>query len=128
MNDKILIIDDETKVIKAIIRALSDEPIEILTATSGAEALDLIRENEIKVVISDEMMPGMSGSEVLAVIKKRYPETMRIMLTGYPTAETAIKAINLGEAYRFLGKPWNNIDLRLALRSALKKYKGEEKN
>jgi len=128
MESAILIVDDESSVLSSIKRALEDEPYEVLTAKSGLEGLEVIRNRDIKVVISDEMMPGMSGSEFLAAVKKIFPDTIRIMLTGHASVEAAMDAVNNGEIYRFFAKPWDDIQLRLAIRSAIEKYDLEEEN
>jgi len=128
MESAILIVDDESNVLSSIKRALEDEPYEVLTAKSGLEGLEVIRNRDIKVVISDEMMPGMSGSEFLAAVKKIFPDTIRIMLTGHASVEAAMDAVNNGEIYRFFAKPWDDFQLRLAIRSAIEKYDLEEEN
>ncbi len=120
--------DDESNVLNSLERSLLDEPYAIRTATSGEEALQLAANMRFKVVISDERMPGMDGAEFLSIIKERYPETVRIMLTGYASIESTMRAVNSGEIYRFFTKPWNDIDLKLALRSAIDKFDLEEEN
>lgn len=128
MNDSLLIVDDEPNVIAALKRSLIDEPYEILSANSGTEGLDILQKNDIKVIISDERMPVMSGAEFLSAVKEQYPETIRIMLTGHASLDAAMKAVNSGEIYRFFLKPWNEIDIKLAIRSALEKYNLEAEN
>lgn len=128
MKHPILIVDDEANVISALKRALVDEPYEIFSANSGAEGLGILGTKGVKAIISDEKMPGMSGSEFLAQVKARFPETVRIMLTGHASLEAAMKAVNSGEIYRFFTKPWNEVELRLALRSAVEKYDLEAEN
>lgn len=128
MNNTILLVDDEPNVIKALERSLLDEPYELKTAASGEEALLLTSNCRFKVVISDERMPGMDGAEFLSIVKERYPETVRIMLTGYASIESTMRAVNSGEIYRFFTKPWNDIELKLALRSAVEKFDLEEEN
>lgn len=128
MSDDILLVDDEPNVIKALERSLLDEPYTLQSAASGEEALQLSSKKRFKVVISDERMPGMDGAEFLSIIKELYPETVRIMLTGYASIESTMRAVNNGEIYRFFTKPWNDIELKLALRSAVEKYDLEEKN
>ena len=80
------------------------------------------------MVISDERMPGMQGTDFLAQVKELYPHTVRIMLTGQATLEAAMKAVNSGEIYRFFSKPWNNPEIIFAIRSALEKFDLEEEN
>jgi two-component system, probable response regulator PhcQ len=128
MKDAVLIVDDEPNVIASLRRALIDEAYEIYSATDGAEGLDILKQGKIKVVISDEKMPAMSGTEFLACVKDYYPDTVRIMLTGYASLEAAMKAVNKGEIYRFFSKPWNETELKLSIRAALEKYNLEAEN
>lgn len=128
MINKILLVDDETNVLSALKRALFDEPLEIITATSAEDALEIMKEHHFKIVISDERMIGMQGSEFLAQVHDLHPDTIRIMLTGHATLEAAMKAVNEGEIYRFFSKPWNDHDLTFAIRSALEKYDLEMEN
>jgi len=128
MGNSILLVDDETSVTSAITRALMDEPCTVYTAQSGTEGINILRENTIKVVVSDEKMPGMSGSEFLSSVKKLFPYTIRIILTGQASIQAAMTAVNSGEIYRFFTKPWNEIELKLAIRSAIEKYDLEEEN
>jgi DNA-binding NtrC family response regulator len=127
-NDTILIVDDEPHVISALRRGLDDEAYLITGATGAAEALLLMAGHSFKVVISDEKMPGMDGAEFLALVKERYPETVRIMLTGHASIEATMRAVNSGEIYRFFTKPWDEIELKLAIGSALEKYDLEREN
>lgn len=128
MKHQILIVDDEQAVISALRRSLIDEPYEVLTANSGAEGLTILGEKDIKVIISDERMPGMSGADFLSAANEKYPHTVRMMLTGHASLESAMRAVNRGEIYRFFTKPWNDLELRLALRSAIDKYDLEAEN
>ncbi len=128
MKDSILIVDDEPAVIAALKRSLLDEPYNIRTANSGIEGLTAFKNNEIKLVISDEKMPGMTGSEFLATVKEMFPETVRIMLTGHASIQAAMNAVNNGEIYRFFTKPWDDLELKLAIRSAIEKHDLESEN
>ena len=128
MNNSILIVDDEQSVISALKRAFIEEDLDIYAANSGAEGLALLKETKVKLVISDERMPGMSGNEFLASVKNLYPQTVRMMITGHASVEAAMKAVNTGEIYRFFSKPWNDIELKLAIRSAIEKFDLEEEN
>lgn len=127
-GNRILIIDDEEYVLKALVRALQDEDYEVFTAPSGEEALEMVRRYKFKVVISDERMPGMFGSELLAIISVRQPEVVKMLLTGYASVEAAITAVNQGEVYRFLVKPWDDFELKMMIRGAIEKYDLEMKN
>lgn len=128
MSSKILIVDDEANVLSALNRALFEEPYQILTETSAEGALENMKLHSFKVVISDERMTGMQGSEFLARVQELYPETVRILLTGHATLEAAIKAVNQGGIYRFFTKPWDDMEIRFAVRSAVEKYDLETEN
>jgi two-component system, probable response regulator PhcQ len=130
MRDAILIVDDEPGVIAALKRVLLEEPYDVLAAAGGEEGLTLLKREagRIKVVLSDERMPGMPGAAFLAVVREYYPDTVRIILTGHASIESMMKAVNSGEIYRFLTKPWDDMDLRLAVRAAVEKSNLEEEN
>jgi len=115
----VLFVDDEPNITSALKRSLRREPYEILSATSAQEALELLATRNVDVVISDEKMPGMSGSEFLAEVCRRYPTTICMMLTGQASLDAAIRAINEGEVYRFFTKPCNDADLRVTIRHAI---------
>jgi two-component system probable response regulator PhcQ len=128
MENRLLIVDDEPNVLSALKRVFIDEHFEVRTAGSGEEALELLGAHRFKVVISDERMPGMGGAEFLAVVKERHPQIARILLTGYASIEATMKAVNDGEIYRFFTKPWDDYQLKLAVRSAIERYDLEAEN
>ncbi len=128
MKDAILLVDDEANVLSALTRALLDDPYEILTASSGRQALEIMDGRTVKAIVSDERMVGMQGAELLAEVKRRSPYTVRILLTGHATLEAALRAVNEGEIYRFFTKPWDDMQLRFALLSAVEKYNLEAEN
>ncbi|KPJ60981.1 MAG: hypothetical protein AMS15_06160 [Planctomycetes bacterium DG_23] len=127
-KDTILIVDDEPNVLKAVARLLRSDKYEIFTAASGAGALDLMEAHPASLIISDQRMPGMSGVELLQDIRKRYPDTIRIILTGSTGIEHAVGAINRGEVYRYILKPWHDEDFRLTVQRALERYHILEQN
>jgi DNA-binding NtrC family response regulator len=124
----ILLVDDEPNVTEALRRALRREPYEILTAISGAAALELLERHAVDVVISDEQMPGMSGSVFLSAVRKQYPHTIRMILSGQASLEAAVRAINEGEVYRFFLKPCNPADLAFTVQQALAHKRLEEQS
>jgi two-component system probable response regulator PhcQ len=128
MENRILLLDDEPNILAALKRVLMDEPYEILEAGSGEQGLEILHKNPCKVVISDERMPGIGGAEFLTRVKDLYPETVRILLTGYASIEATMKAVNDGEIYRFFMKPWDDMDLRMAIRSAIEKFDLQKEN
>ena len=125
-KDTILIVDDEPSVLSSLYRSLRSEPWEVLTELSGEQALVRLGERPIKVVISDERMAKMQGTEFLSVARALYPQTVRIMLTGHASLESAISVINNGGIFRFLTKPWNDDDIKQVVREALLKYDREQ--
>src|SRR3984957_12537471 len=124
----ILLVDDEPNITDALKRAFRREPYEFLTATSGAAALVALERHAVDVVISDEQMPGMSGSEFLSAVRKQYPDTIRMILSGQASLEAAVRAINEGEVYRFFLKPCNPTDLMFTVQQALAHKRLEEQS
>ncbi|MBL8843742.1 MAG: response regulator [Planctomycetes bacterium] len=116
---RILLVDDEPSITATLAIALRKEPWEIVTATGGEAGLKLLQERAASVVISDERMPGMSGADFLTQVAKRWPLTIRMMLTGQATLHDAMKAVNDGGIWRFFLKPTDPSDLKQSIRSAL---------
>ncbi|MBI5544929.1 MAG: response regulator [Deltaproteobacteria bacterium] len=116
---RVLFVDDEPAVLEGIRLVLRKEPIRILTAETPEAALRIIEEEHIDVIVSDECMPGMSGSDFLMVVRSLVPNTPRIVLTGHGTMNMAVRAINEGEVFRFLTKPCDPVLLCFAIRDAL---------
>jgi DNA-binding NtrC family response regulator len=119
MKRRVLLVDDDECVLEGLKRVLSREPWEIIVACGGEAALALLETQPVDVVVSDERMPGISGTELLMRVGARYPETVRIVLTGHGSLEIAIRAINEGEVYRFLTKPCSPLELAVAIRQGL---------
>lgn len=124
MDDySILLVDDEQNILNSLRRLLLDEDCRILTAPGGSEALAMLAGGERPaVIVSDQRMPGMEGSEFLARARELAPESVRIMLTGYADIGAAVDAVNRGGISRYVTKPWNDHELRLIIREALKSY------
>ncbi|MFK5926373.1 MAG: response regulator [Desulfuromusa sp.] len=118
---KILCVDDERNVLKSLRRLFMDEDnYEVFVAESGAEGLDLLEEEgDIRMVISDYRMPEMTGVEFLHQVNEKWPETMRIVLSGYADTAAVVEAINEGQIYKFIPKPWNDEELLSTISSAL---------
>ncbi len=114
----VLCVDDEPNILAALKRALRPEGCRVLTAQSGAEALALMEDDPTDVVVSDMRMPGMDGATLLAKIRQRWPETERILLTGYSDMAETVAAINGGQIYRYIHKPWDDLEVRIAVRQA----------
>ena len=126
---RILCVDDEQNVLRSLTRLFLDAPYEILTASSGAEGLLILDQSgTVPVVVSDYRMPGMNGVEFLSEVRKRWPETVRIVLSGYADTGAIVSAINEGQIYRFVAKPWNDDELRITVANALERYDLGRKN
>ena len=115
----VLLLDDEPKVLSGLKRALRKEPYEVLCATSAEEALTLLQERPIDVVISDQDMPGMTGAAFLAQVRQTYPATSRFMLTGKATLDVALQAINEDAVKQFFTKPCDPATLAQSIRNSL---------
>ena len=115
----ILCVDDEANILSALRRLLRPEGYRVSLAQSGAEGLALLERDPADVVVSDMRMPGMDGARFLAEVARRWPRTVRILLTGYADLESTVTAINEGGIWRYIGKPWEENDLKLAVRRAL---------
>jgi len=115
----VLCVDDEPNILRALQRSFLDEPWEVLTATSGEEGLEVVDNHTPDVILSDYRMPGMNGVEFLQEAKRRHAESIRIVLSGYADLDVILAALNEGEVYRFLSKPWNDGELRDVVRKAL---------
>ncbi|MGH1441705.1 MAG: response regulator [Cellvibrionaceae bacterium] len=108
MNPAILIVDDEKSICSALKRTFHKQPFRVFSANSGQEALDLLAENTIDVVVSDQRMPGMKGTELLSIVKKSHPKVGRIILSGHSDIHDLTDAINEASINRFLQKPWKD--------------------
>lgn len=102
----ILFVDDEEKVLKSLQRGLLDEPYNCLFANSGQEALQILERNEVHVICTDMRMPEMNGLELLRIVKDKYPQIVRLVLSGYTQVGMLLTAINQGEIFKFITKPW----------------------
>jgi len=118
----LLFVDDEEGVLRALRRIFLDENYSIFTASSAEDALGVMEREKVHLVISDHRMPGMTGAQLLKEIKQRWPDTIRIMLTGYADIQSIMGAVNEGAVYKFITKPWNDEDLRLTVSLALQQY------
>lgn len=118
----VLLVDDEPHVLAGLRRVLHKEPYDLLCAGSVQDAFGYVRAQPVDAIITDQDMPGMRGTTFLATVCRECPDTVRFMLTGKPTLEVAIQAINDGEIHRFFTKPCHDVDLTVALRQALQQH------
>ena len=119
----ILCVDDEENILNALKRLLRREGYILKTAKSGLEGLEILKENDIHLVICDQRMPDMGGTEFLAKVKDEYPDIIRVILTGYTDVDSISESVNKGHIYKFLLKPWNDQNLKLEIRQCIEQYK-----
>jgi len=122
MQYTVLLVDDEQSILSALRRSLRKEGYNIITAGSGEEALSMLAEQQVQLIVSDQMMPTMSGTEFFRKVRDIYPDTIRILLSGYTNASTLMESVNEGEVYKFFTKPWNDEELKVAIRRSLEQY------
>ncbi|MEW6260115.1 MAG: response regulator [Thermodesulfobacteriota bacterium] len=115
----LLIVDDEPNVVQALKRLFRKEAIAVLSASSGRQALDILQEQSVDILLTDHRMPEMSGVELLSIVKERYPDTLRMILTGYTDIDTITRCVNQGQIYKFFLKPWDDSQLILEIRQAI---------
>lgn len=121
MNYKILVVDDEPINIRLLERIFNRQ-YQVLCAFSGQEALELLKQHDVALIISDQRMPEMSGIEFLKLAAEMRPRVIRIIISGYSDVNVLTEAINSGIIYRFISKPWNNEDLQQTVSRALEHY------
>jgi len=114
----VLFVDDEPNILKSLQRLLRQEEMNVLCASTGTEALEILEQTPAQVFVTDQRMPEMSGVDLLSEVRKRHPEVIRMMLTGFTEIKVAVDAINRGEIYRLITKPWNDDELRATIRQA----------
>ncbi|MBN2653694.1 MAG: response regulator [Nitrospirae bacterium] len=119
---KILCVDDESSVLNAIKRIFMDEEYIILTAQSGKEGIDILKVEDPQIIISDYRMPEMNGIDFLRQVREIKPETVRIVLSGYADTASIVEAINEGQIYKFIPKPWNDDELKVTVANAVERY------
>ena len=124
----LLLVDDEVNVLKSLMRLLHAHNYRLLMAASGTEALALMAREPVDLVISDMRMPHMDGAELLAKIRQQWPDTMRLLLTGHADLTQTVAAINQGEIYRYIAKPWHDDELLLIVAQALEQQKLKREN
>lgn len=128
-NDRtLLLLDDEENVLRSLVRLFRRDGYRILAAGNVRDAFDLLAVNDVQVILSDQRMSDMSGTEFLGRVKMLYPETIRLVLSGYTDLTTVTDAINRGAIYRFLTKPWNDDELREHIRQAFRTHEEQRRN
>lgn len=121
----LLLVDDEPGIRSALTRLLRPDGYRILSAESGEEGLQLLALNSVQVIISDQRMPGMSGTEFLSTVASLYPATVRILLSGYTDLKVVTEGVNKGAVFKFITKPWDDDSLKQKVRDAFRRQKAE---
>lgn len=126
-DKKILYVDDEKHNLTAF-RASFRQDYDVITAHSAAEAMTILDDEDINLVLTDQRMPEMTGIEFLEVVRVQYPDTIRMIITAYGDMQTVIDSVNKGKIYHFVSKPWNYDELKIIIENALKSQELELKN
>lgn len=121
LQARILCVDDEPNILASLRRLFRSQGYQVVTAESGMEGLRLLESEPFDIVISDMRMPEMDGARFLEHVRGRWPETLRLLLTGYADIQSILAAINRGEIYRYITKPWDDNDILLIVRHALER-------
>lgn len=124
----VLFVDDEESILRSLQRALRREPYRVLTAASGDEGLAILAREQVELVVSDQRMPVMTGTQFLQQVREACPAAVRVILSGYAEPNIIVEAINSGGVYRFIGKPWNDDELRTTLRQCLERHRILQEN
>jgi response regulator RpfG family c-di-GMP phosphodiesterase len=127
-NLTLLFVDDEPSILSALRRLFRPHGYRIMMAESGAAGLEILEREAVDLVISDMRMPEMDGATFLKQVRGRWPQVMRILLTGYADITSTVAAINEGEIYRYISKPWDDNEIVLVVREALERRRLEEEN
>jgi FixJ family two-component response regulator len=128
MERLLLLVDDEENITSALTRLLRRDGYTIYRASSGQEGLALLAQHKFGVIISDQRMPEMTGTEFLSKVKELYPDTVRVVLSGYTEFTSITEAINRGAVYKFLTKPWEDDLLRAHIQEAFQRYEMKMEN
>ena len=125
MSEKpvLLFVDDEERIVK-LLKIMFRSEYDVYTASSGKDAMAILETVQVDVIASDQRMPEMTGIQLLSTVRERWPETVRLLLTGYSDLVAIVGAVNEGEVYRFINKPWNQNDLRNVIAEAVEHARG----
>jgi len=124
---RILYVDDEPQNLY-LFRSLFEQDYDVITAASGTVALGILANENIHVLLADQRMPGINGIQLLETVAREYPETVRVLVTGYSDIDVVIDAINRGAVYRYLSKPWDIDEIKATIRNAIEVYELKKKN
>jgi DNA-binding NtrC family response regulator len=124
----VLLVDDEPNVRSSLKRSLRGEGYEFVEASDPEAAIAALKQRKVDVVISDLAMPGMGGIEFIKIVRFRWPDCVRLILTGHADLEAAIQAINDGSVHHFLRKPWDTVDVKVMIKLCLRRLEAEREN
>lgn len=124
----LLLVDDEANILSALKRLLRQDRYDIVTAGNGQEALEILSKRLVDVIVTDQRMPGMTGVEFLRLAKESCPDTVRIVLSGYTELQSVTDAVNEGAVYKFLTKPWDDVQLRGHVAEAFRRKEMADEN
>ena len=119
---RVLLVDDEEAILRALNRLLRREPYEVAATASPRHAVRMLEEQPASLVVCEQRMVEMTGSDLLQAVRERWPETIRIILSGYPDASAIRGAVSSGAVYKHLTKPWDDEEIKLDIRRALEQY------
>ncbi len=119
LHYRMLVVDDEPNILTALRRLFRKDPLDLIAASTAEEALETIKKYKIHVLLTDNKMPGMDGTELVRKVKEISPDTIRIMVSGQSDMEAVLSAVNDGEIFRFIQKPWSDIDLKITVNLAM---------
>lgn len=118
----VLLVDDEKKLLDAFKRSLIGEPYKTLFAESGKKAIEILEQNEVHVIVTDMRMPEMSGLELLKTVMQEHPHIIRLVLSGAKETDVVLDAINQGQIFRYVTKPWKHEEFKTIIRQAIEYY------
>lgn len=122
-SNTVLFVDDEANVLNSLKRLFINDSLRIMTAFNASEAMETLKNNKVSVIVSDNLMPGITGIEFFQKAKAVYPETVRILITAHADLRSTIDAINKGEVYKFITKPWDDRELKDVVFNALDRHR-----
>lgn len=126
INAKILLVDDEINILKTLVRLLRNEPYQLLTANSGKQGLEILKENHIHMVISDMRMPHMNGADFLQKVEQEYPDIIKIIMSGYADLNSLVDAVNMADISYIISKPWDNDRFKDTVKQVLQSYRNKD--
>jgi len=121
----LLYVDDEVNLLAAVRRAMRNCGYQVLVSSSADEAFEVLATTEVGVILCDQRMHGMSGTEFLSRVKQMYPDTVRMVLSGYTDLQSVTEAVNHGAIFKFLTKPWVEDELTAAVRDAFAEFEAK---